>query len=96
MTRDVLSCFISSIEIERVFSLTRRVCTWDRAQLDADSIEQIMLLKYYNRIMNLKLNETLIESWDIIRREEDIDREIDENVDSFAVTFKHTLEDLNL
>ena len=33
-----------------------------------------MLIKYYNRIMNLTFEESIIELWDIYHREENEDR----------------------
>ena len=95
MIKSVLSCSIFSIKIERVFNFVKKVCTWDRAQFNAKFIEQVMMLKYYNRIMNLNLKTTLIESWDIFNKEVKKNRKIDENDDSFKAKLKNVLNSLN-
>ncbi len=91
MTKNVLSCSIFSVDIEWTFSLARRVCRWDRSQMTSESVEQIMLLKYYNRIMNLNSEKTIIEAWNIYRREEDEDNAIDETADSFRADLQNVL-----
>ncbi len=50
-----------------------------------------MLLKYYNRIMNLNSEKTIIEAWDIYRREKDEDNVIDEAADSFRADLQNVL-----
>lgn len=94
MAKDVLSCPISSVGIERVFSLARQVCTWDRAQLEPKSVEQVMLLKYYNRTMDLDPDEALVEPWDILRREEDLDRGFRGGEDPFRVQLVEVLRQI--
>ncbi len=42
-----------------------------------------MLLKYYNCIMNLNSEKTIIKAWNIYCKEEDEDNVIDEAADSF-------------
>ncbi len=48
-----------------------------------------MLLKYYNRI-NLNSEKTIIEAWDIYRKEEDEDA-INEFNDSFRANLQNVL-----
>ncbi len=91
MTKNVLSCSIFSIDIEWTFSLARRVCQWDWSQMTSESVEQIMLFKYYNCIMNLNSEKTIIEAWNIYRREEDEDNAIDESDDSFKTDLQNVL-----
>ncbi len=50
-----------------------------------------MLLKYYNCIMNLNSEKTIIEAWDIYCKEEDEDNAIDETVDSFRADLQNVL-----
>ncbi len=50
-----------------------------------------MLLKYYNRIMNLNSEKTIIEAWNIYCREEDKDNAIDESDDSFKTDLQNVL-----
>ncbi len=83
MTKNVLSCSIFFINIEWTFDLARRICQWDWSQMTSESVEQIMLLKYYNRIMNLNSEKTIIEAWNIYCKEEDEDNVIDESDNSF-------------
>ncbi len=47
--------------------------------MTSESVEQIMLLKYYNHIMNLNSEKTIIEAWNIYCKEEDKDNAIDES-----------------
>ena len=49
-----------------------------------------MLIKYYNRIMNLTSEESVIELWDIYRKEEDENR-IHKARNSFTVNMKEIL-----
>ena len=74
-----------------MFNLARRVCWWNQSQMTSESVEQIMLLKYYNRIMNLNSEKTIIEAWDIYRREKDEDNVIDEAADSFKADLQNVL-----
>ncbi len=96
MTKNVLSCSIFSVDIEWTFSLARRVCQWDWSQMTSESVEQIMLFKYYNHIMNLNSEKTIIEAWDIYRREEDEDNMIDESDDSFKTDLQNVLRSINV
>ena len=91
MTKNVLSCSIFSVDIEWTFSLARRVCRWNQSQMTSESVEQIMLLKYYNCIMNLNSEKTIIKAWDIYRKEEDEDNMIDEAADSFKADLQNVL-----
>jgi len=91
MAKDILSCPIFSVGIERVFSLARRVCRWDRSQMSSETVEQIMLIKYYNRTMDLDPEEAITEPWDIYRREKDDDQEINGTADLFRVSLKTVL-----
>ncbi len=50
-----------------------------------------MLMKYYNRTMNLNSDETIIELWDIYCREKNDDQEINESADLFWVSLKTVL-----
>ncbi len=96
MTKNVLSCSIFSIDIEWTFSFARRVCWWNWSQITSESVEQIMLLKYYNHIMNLNSEKTIIEAWNIYRREEDEDNAIDESDDSFKIDLQDVLRSINV
>jgi len=91
MTKDVLSCSIFSINIERTFSLARRVCQWNQSQMSLKTMKQIMLMKYYNRTMNLNSDETITEFWDIYHKEKNDDQEINKSADSFQVSLKTVL-----
>ncbi len=59
--------------------------------MTSKSIEQIMLLKYYNCIMNLNSEKTIIEVWNIYCRKEDEDNIIDEAADSFKANLQNVL-----
>ncbi len=96
MTKTVLSCSIFSVDIEWTFRLARRVCWWNWSQMTSESVEQIMLLKYYNRIMNLNSEKTIIEAWNIYRREEDEDNAINESDDSFKTDLQNVLYSINV
>ncbi len=96
MTKKILSCSIFSVDIEWIFSLARRVYRWDWSQMTSESVEQIMLFKYYNRIMNLNSEKTIIEAWNIYCREEDEDNAIDEFDDSFKTDLQNVLRFINV
>ncbi len=96
MTKNILSCSIFSVDIEWTFSLARKVCWWNRSQITSESVEQIMLLKYYNRIMNLNSEKIIIEAWNIYRKEEDEDNMIDESDDSFKTDLQNVLHFINV
>ena len=96
MTKNVLSCSIFSVDIEWTFSLARRVCWWDWSQMTSESVEQIMLLKYYNHIMNLNSEKTIIEAWNIYHRKEDEDNVIDESDDFFKINLQNVLCSINV
>ncbi len=96
MTKNVLSCLIFFINIEWTFSLARRVCQWNQSQMTSESVEQIMLLKYYNCIMNLNFEKIIIEAWNIYCREEDEDNVIDESDDSFKTNLQNVLCFINV
>ncbi len=96
MTKNVLSCSIFSVYIEWTFSLARRVCQWNQSQMTSESVEQIMLLKYYNCIMNLNSEKTIIEVWDIYRKEENEDNAIDESDDSFKTDLQNVVHFINV
>ncbi len=91
MTKDVLSCSIFLINIERNFSLARRVYQWNQSQMSSKTMKQIMLMKYYNWTMNLNSDETITEFWNIYHREKNDDQEINESADSFQVSLKTVL-----
>ncbi len=64
--------------------------------MTSESIEQIMLLKYYNHIMNLNSEKTIIKAWDIYYKEEDEDNAIDEFDDSFKTDLQNVLCFINV
>ncbi len=55
-----------------------------------------MLLKYYNRIMNLNSEKTIIKAWNIYCREEDEDNAIDELYNSFKTDLQNVLRSINV
>ncbi len=59
--------------------------------MTSELIEQIMLLKYYNCIMNLNSEKTIIEVWNIYYKKEDEDNIIDEAADSFKANLQNVL-----
>ncbi len=64
--------------------------------MTSESVEQIMLLKYYNCIMNLNSEKTIIKAWDIYCREENEDNAIDESDDSFKTDLQNVLRFINV
>ncbi len=96
MTKNVLSCLIFFVNIEWTFSFARRVCRWDRSQMTSESVEQIMLLKYYNCIINLNSEKTIIKAWNIYRKEKDEDNAIDESDDSFKTDLQNVLHSISV
>ena len=62
MTRDVLVCSIISVNIKRTFSIIRKVCCCDRAQMNSETVNEFMIVKYYNCKTNRTKNNSFIES----------------------------------
>jgi hAT family C-terminal dimerisation region len=48
MAQDIYSVALAEVEAERVFSIARRVCRYDRAQLDPATIQMIMVVKMFD------------------------------------------------
>ncbi len=94
MARDILSYSVSSVGIEWTFSLAQRVCWWDWSQMSSQTVEEIMMIKYYNHTVNLNSEKAVVEPWDIYHREEKDDQVIDENEDPFAMKFKIILNQI--
>jgi hypothetical protein len=55
---DILSIPVINDELERVFSKAYRTISWEKAQLEAENIEKMEYLKYWN--LNDILKEDLI------------------------------------
>ena len=68
MIKNVFFCSISSIKIKRIFNVIKKMCFWNREQLNSKIVEHDMMIKYYNRIMNLNYVKILIELWNFFRR----------------------------
>ena len=49
MVIDILSILPMSDELERVFSGARRTVTWDRGQIEAETIEMRECLKHWKK-----------------------------------------------
>ncbi len=96
MTKNIFLCLIFFIDIEWICSLARRVCWWNWSQMTSESVEQIMLLKYYNCIMNLNSEKTIVEAWNIYRRKEDEDNAINESDDSFKTDLQNVLHSISV
>ncbi len=64
--------------------------------MTSESVEQIMLLKYYNCIMNLNSEKIIIEAWNIYCWEEDEDNMIDESDDFFKTDLQNVLHFINV
>jgi hypothetical protein len=60
MAIDILSIPPMSNKPERCFSRARRIVTWDRGQIEAETIELRELLKHWKRsgILNKFFNES--------------------------------------
>ncbi len=50
-----------------------------------------MLMKYYNRTINLNSDETITEFWNIYCKEKNDDQKINKFADSFQVSLKTVL-----
>jgi hypothetical protein len=45
MARDILSVPISGVSVERIFSIARHICTYQRNRLNPDTIQQLMVVR---------------------------------------------------
>jgi hypothetical protein len=61
MAFDILSVPAMSDEPERIFSGARRTITWDKAQMEPNTIEMRECLKHWKKSKNL--NQIVIEDW---------------------------------
>ena len=61
MIKNVLFCSIFFVEVKRCFNFARKVCKYNRDYLNFTTIEQNIIIKYYNRTLNLNFEKTLIE-----------------------------------
>src|SRR6266850_1120382 len=50
MTKDILSIPASGVGVERIFNTARDVCHYRRNRLNPDTIEMIMLVKWYEKL----------------------------------------------
>ncbi len=64
--------------------------------MTSELIEQIMLLKYYNHIINLNSEKIIIKAWNIYCREEEEDNMINESDDSFKINLQNVLCFINV
>ena len=62
MTRNVLVCSIASVSIKRTFNMIRKVCRFNRAQINSETVEEFMIVKHYNRKTDHTKNDILVES----------------------------------
>jgi hypothetical protein len=51
MAKDILAIPISGVGVERIFSITRQICSYQQNRLDADTIKQLMIVRTYDRLM---------------------------------------------
>ena len=56
--------------------------------INLNFVKQIILIKYYNRIMILKLEKTFIESWNFLRKEKNDNHLMNNVVDPFKILNK--------
>ncbi len=50
MAKDVFSAAIAGVGVERVFSIVRQICTYQRNRLDEDTIQQLAIVRYYTKL----------------------------------------------
>ena len=60
MTRNVLVCSITSVNIKRTFNMIRKVCRFDRAQMNSKIVKEFMIFKHYNRKTDHTKNDILV------------------------------------
>jgi hypothetical protein len=56
MVIDILSIPVINDKSERIFLGTRRIISWERAQIGAENLEKVEYLKYWKR-SDISLNE---------------------------------------
>ena len=62
--------------------------------MNSESIEQFIIVKYYNRKINRKENNNLIESWNIMNKVKNKNRDFNEYKDFFKISLKRILYDI--
>jgi hypothetical protein len=51
MAKDVLAIPIAGVGVERIFSVARQVCSYQRNGLDADTIKQLMIVRTHDQLL---------------------------------------------
>ena len=62
MIRNVLVCLITSENIKYMFNIVKKVCRFDRAQINSKTVKEFIILKHYNPKTNRTKNNTFIKS----------------------------------
>jgi hypothetical protein len=51
MAKDVLAIPVAGVGVERIFSIARQICSYQRNHLDAETIMQLMIVRSYDQLM---------------------------------------------
>ena len=67
--------------------------------MNATIVEQNMIVKYFNRIMIVNVDETFIESWNILNHEQKMNEKIDDfenanKIDAFKIEIEKIVTNL--
>jgi hypothetical protein len=51
MANNILSGPIAGVGVERIFSIARQICSYQRIRLDAFNIMQLLIVRIHNKLM---------------------------------------------
>ncbi len=51
MAKDILAIPVAGVGVERIFSIARQICSYQRNRLDAETIMQLMIVRSFDRLM---------------------------------------------
>ena len=91
MIRNVLVCSITSVSIKRTFSMIKKVCHFDRMQMNLKTVEEFMIIKHYNCKTDHTKNDIFVEFWNIMSKAKNDDRKFNEYKDSFKISLRKIL-----
>ena len=91
MARNVLVYSITSVNINRTFSMIKKVYRFDRAQMNSEIVKEFIIVKHYNRKTDHTKNDIFVESWNIMNKAKNDNRRFDEYKDSFKTSLRKIL-----
>ena len=58
----MLVCSITSVNIKRTFNIIEKICRFNRAQTNSETIKEFIIIKHYNRKIDCTKNNIFTKS----------------------------------